>query len=136
LKSLKALSIKFVHLTLTNINFGATMSKLLDAMQKFSAAEEFFDFLGVDYVPQVVQVNRLHILKRFQQYIGRDPVPEGLPEASEFEAYKAKLQNAYQDFVESNSVAEKVFKVFQDKAGVQTVSVNKLKQTLVERGVA
>jgi hypothetical protein len=33
-------------------------------------------------------------------------------------------------------VAEKVFKVFQDKAGVQTVSVNKLKQTLLERGIA
>jgi nitrogenase-stabilizing/protective protein len=112
------------------------MSQLLDAMQKFSAAEEFFDFLGVEYLPQVVQVNRLHILKRFQQYIGRDPVPEGLAEAVEREAYKSKLQNAYQDFVESNSVAEKVFKVFQDKAGVQTVSVNKLKQTLVERGVA
>ena len=112
------------------------MSQLLDAMQKFSAAEEFFDFLGVDYVPQVVQVNRLHILKRFQQYIGRDPIPEGLSEAAEREAYQAKLQQAYQDFVESNSVAEKVFKVFQDKAGVQTVSVNKLKQTLVERGAA
>lgn len=112
------------------------MSQLLDAMQKFSAAEEFFDFLGVDYVPQVVHVNRLHILKRFQQYIGRDPVSEGLPEEAEREAYKDKLQNAYQDFVASNSVAEKVFKVFQDKAGVQTVSVNKLKQTLIERGAA
>lgn len=112
------------------------MSQLLDAMQKFSAAEEFFDFLGVDYAPQVVQVNRLHILKRFQQYMGRDPVPKGLSLEAEREAYKVKLQKSYQDFVESNSVAEKVFKVFQDKAGVQTVSVNKLKQTLVERGVA
>jgi nitrogenase-stabilizing/protective protein len=112
------------------------MSQLLDAMQKFSAAEEFFDFLGVDYDPQVVHVNRLHILKRFQQYIGRDPVLDGLSEAAERESYKEKLEKSYQDFVQSNSVAEKVFKVFQDKAGVQTVSVNKLKQTLVERGVA
>ena len=112
------------------------MSQLLDAMQKFSAAEEFFDFLGVDYDPQVVHVNRLHILKRFQQYIGRDPVLYGLSAAAERESYKEKLEKSYQDFVQSNSVAEKVFKVFQDKAGVQTVSVNKLKQTLVERGVA
>ena len=59
------------------------MSQLVDTMQKFSAAEEFFDFLGVDYDPQVVHGNRLHILKRFQQYIGRDPVQEGLPEAEE-----------------------------------------------------
>jgi len=109
------------------------MSTLFNTMQKFSAAEEFLDFLGVDYAPQVVQVNRLHILKRFQQYLGRDPVPEGLPEADERAAYKDRLQQAYQDFVQSNAVVEKVFKVFQDKAGVQTISVNKLKQSLSER---
>jgi hypothetical protein len=43
------------------------------------------------------------------------------------------LQQAYQDFVQSNAVVEKVFKVFQDKAGVQTISVNKVKQSLSER---
>jgi nitrogenase-stabilizing/protective protein len=109
------------------------MSNLLSTMHKFSAAEEFLDFLGVDYAPQVVHVNRLHIMKRFHQYIGRDPVAEGLPEAEERAAYKERLQHAYGDFVQSDAVTEKVFKVFQDKAGVQTVSVNKLKQTLSER---
>lgn len=29
------------------------MSNLLNAMKSFSAAEEFFDFLGVEYAPQV-----------------------------------------------------------------------------------
>lgn len=111
------------------------MSKFVDTMQKFSAAEEFFDFLGVDYVPQVVHVNRLHILKRFQQYLGRDPVPEGLPEAEERVAYKSRLELAYGDFVKSDAVTEKVFKVFQDKAGVQAVSVNKLRDSLHERHV-
>ena len=109
------------------------MSQLLDTMQKFSAAEEFFDFLGVEYVPQVVHVNRLHILKRFQQYLGRDPIPEGLPEAEARAAFKSRLQLAYADFVTSDAVTEKVFKVFQDKAGMQTVSVNKLKDSLHER---
>lgn len=109
------------------------MSQLLNSMQKFSSAEEFLDFLGVDYAPQVVHVNRLHILKRFQQYLGRDPVQEGLPEAEERAAYKDRLQHAYQDFVQSDSVTEKVFKVFQDKAGVQTVSVQKVKTSLEER---
>lgn len=112
------------------------MSKLLDTMHKFSAAEEFFEFLGVNYSPQVVQVNRLHILKRFQQYLNHEPVLEGLSETDERAAYRDKLQLAYQDFVKSSAVAEKVFKVFQDKAGVQTVSVNKLKQTLNARNAA
>ena len=109
------------------------MSSLLDTMQKFSSAEEFLNFLGVDYVPQVVHVNRLHILKRFQQYLGRDPVPEGLPEAEERAAYKKLLEMAYGDFVKSNAATEKVFKVFQDADGVQTVSVKKLKETLADR---
>ena len=109
------------------------MSQLVDTMQKFSAAEEFFNFLGVDYDPQVVHVNRLHILKRFQQYIGRDKVQEGLPAADELAAYKHRLELAYADFVKSDAVTEKVFKVFQDKAGMHTVSVSKLKETLDER---
>lgn len=109
------------------------MSNLLSTMEHFSAAEEFFEFLGVDYIPQVVHVNRLHILKRFHQYLGRDPVPDGLPEAEERSAYKLRLQQAYGDFLKSDAVTEKVFKVFQDKAGVQTVSVKKLKETLEER---
>jgi len=109
------------------------MSQLVDTMQKFSAAEEFFDFLSVDYDPQVVHVNRLHILKRFQQYLGRDKVADGLPEADELAAYKHRLELAYADFVKSDAVTEKVFKVFQDKAGMQTVSVKKLKETLDER---
>ncbi len=109
------------------------MSQLLDTMQKFSAAEEFFEFLGVNFVPHVVHVNRLHILKRFQQYLGRDPVPGDLPEAEERAAYKHRLEMAYGDFVKSDAVTEKVFKVFQDKAGMQTVSVKKLKETLDER---
>jgi nitrogenase-stabilizing/protective protein len=102
-------------------------------MERFSAAEEFLDFLGVDYVPQVVHVNRLHILKRFHQYLGRDPVPEGLAETEERAAYRERLEHAYQDFLQSNAATEKVFKVFQDADGVQTVSVKKLKQTLEER---
>jgi nitrogenase-stabilizing/protective protein len=111
------------------------MSNLLSTMEGFSAAEEFFDFLGVEYDPQVVHVNRLHILKRFQQYMGRDPLPEGLSEVDERAGYKKLLEMAYVDFVKSNASTEKVFKVFQDAEGVQTVSVKKLKATLDDRRV-
>lgn len=109
------------------------MSNLLNAMKSFSAAEEFFDFLGVEYAPQVVHVNRLHILKRFQQYLARDPIPENLSETAELSAYQQKLKMAYQDFVKSNASTEKVFKVFQDADGSQSFSVKKLKDSLIER---
>jgi nitrogenase-stabilizing/protective protein len=111
------------------------MSQLLSKMEGFSAAEEFFDYLGVTYVPQVVHVNRLHILKRFQQYIARDPIAADLSEADEKAAYAKHLETAYADFVKSNAPTEKVFKVFQDADGSQSVSVSKLKDSLNERRV-
>lgn len=106
------------------------MSALLSQMQSFSAAEEFFAFLGVSYDPQVVHVNRLHILKRFQQYLAREPVATGLPESEQRKAYGRLLQTAYEDFVRSNAATEKVFKVFQEADGSKTFNLNSLKQTL------
>lgn len=109
------------------------MNPLISSMQQLSAAEEFFEFFGVEYAPQVVRVNRLHILKRFQQYLAREPVADWLPESGQREAYRNLLQRAYLDFVASDAVSEKVFKVFQDAAGVRTVSVGKLKASLAGR---
>lgn len=106
------------------------MSTLLSRMQSFSAAEEFFEFLGVGYEPQVVHVNRLHILKRFQQYLAREPVADSLPESEQRRAYGSLLQHAYEDFVRSNAATEKVFKVFQEADGSKTFNVNSLRQTL------
>ena len=56
------------------------MSKLLDQLGKFSDAEEFLQFFEVPYEAGVVHVHRLHILKRFSQYLGRAKLA-GLEEA-------------------------------------------------------
>ncbi|BEV07504.1 nitrogenase-stabilizing/protective protein NifW [Methylophilus sp. DW102] len=106
------------------------MSALLSRMQTFSAAEEFFEFLGVAYDPQVVHVNRLHILKRFQQYLAREQVDSSQPESVQLAAYQRLLQTAYEDFVHSNAATEKVFKVFQEADGSKTFNLNSLRQTL------
>jgi nitrogenase-stabilizing/protective protein len=106
------------------------MDTVLERMNHFSAAEEFLDYLGVDYDRAVVNVNRLHILKRFQQYIGPLEPPSGLSEEGLRAYYRDLLGRAYEDFVHSNAAAEKVFKVFQDAAGVQHVSVESLRASL------
>jgi nitrogenase-stabilizing/protective protein len=106
------------------------MDTVLGKMTQFSAAEEFLDYLGVDYDRAVVNVNRLHILKRFQQYIGPLGAPSGLSEDGLRAYYRDLLVRAYEDFVHSNAAAEKVFKVFQDTAGVQHVSVERLRASL------
>lgn len=95
-----------------------------------SSAEDFLTFFAVPYEQPVVNVNRLHILKRFQQYLRRDASLAGLNEAEMFSRYRQWLVQAYQDFVVSNAAQEKVFKVFQDVDGKQHVSLDNLRATL------
>ena len=82
-----------------------------EALEDLSAAEEFLDYFGIAYEVRTVQVNRLHILQRFHNYIaqaGELPADE-VPRRA---VYARLLQQAYQDFVSSDALTEKVFKVF------------------------
>lgn len=82
-----------------------------EAMEELESAEDFLDYFAVPYEPATVHVNRLHILQRFHNYI----VEAGLlptDEASRHATYKHLLARAYQDFVVSDALTEKVFKVF------------------------
>ncbi|MGB0747280.1 MAG: nitrogenase-stabilizing/protective protein NifW [Magnetospiraceae bacterium] len=81
-------------------------------LEELSSAEDFLDYFGIIYDPAVVHVNRLHILQRFHDYLAEEEIPEN--ETFKREVYKEHLARAYQDFVESNALTEKVFKVFQD----------------------
>lgn len=85
-----------------------------DDLDDLSSAEDFLNFFGVEYDPAVVQVNRLHILQRFHDY--RSKATEVTPErgAAAFEAEKALLTRAYLDFVESDAISERVFKVLKE----------------------
>ncbi|RYU57171.1 nitrogen fixation protein NifW [Methylolobus aquaticus] len=108
------------------------MNPLLQRIQTFSAAEEFLDFFGVDYQPDVVHVNRLHILKRFNQYLNRSPIPDDMDEAAAREACKVLLTQAHDDFVSSTAAQEKVFKVFQEQDG-KSVSLDSMRVSLATR---
>jgi len=85
---------------------------LEDAMQELESAEDFLEFFAIDFVPSVVQVNRLHILQRFHNHIhaGKADLPEQ-PDAL-FNAYRQLLEQAYQSFINSSAQQEKVLKVF------------------------
>lgn len=81
-----------------------------DAMEEMSSAEDFLDYFGIVYDPTIVQVNRLHILQRFHNYLAKAGLPE--TETDRRRQYTSLLQQAYGDFVESDALTEKVFKVF------------------------
>lgn len=108
------------------------MSEIVLALGKLSSAEEFLNFLEVEYEQHVVNVHRLHILKRFNQYMARHKFAGATDEALRAE-YKALLQQAYGDFVKSDAATEKVFKVFQDATGVKSFSVDSLRASMPAR---
>ena len=113
------------------------METLMEELQKLASAEEFLDYFGLEYDPAVVSVSRLHILKRFNQYLAREGGPSSLSGLNAGLA-RAKCQEllarAYTDFVHSSGVEQKVFKVFQQ--GVQRVSVDSLRRSLGEASYA
>lgn len=80
-------------------------------LDELSSAEDFLEYFEIDFDPSVVHVNRLHILQRFHDYIdGVEAMPEDDEEKREL--YAGLLNSAYNDFVQSDALTEKVFKVF------------------------
>jgi nitrogenase-stabilizing/protective protein len=108
------------------------MNEIAQALSQLSSAEEFFNFLEVSYEQPVVNVNRLHILKRFNQYMARHTFT-GSDTAGLKAEYKALLEQAYGDFVRSDAATEKVFKVFQEAGGIKTFSLEKLRGSMSDR---
>jgi nitrogenase-stabilizing/protective protein len=86
---------------------------ILQQLQKTSSAEDFFQLLGVDYDPKIVNVARLHILRRMGEYLFKEDFG-----ASSDEEVKARckefLEKAYEDFVKSSPINERLFKVHKE----------------------
>lgn len=109
------------------------MNTLIERLAKLSAAEEFLEFFAIPFEQSVVHVNRLHILKRFHQYLRQEQGLGELDEAALYQRYRTLLGKAYEDFVKSTPAQEKVFKVFQDAEG-RHFSLDSLRQTLPSHG--
>lgn len=92
------------------------MTGTIEEFKKLVDAEEFFLFFGLPYDQKFVNVNRLHILKKFSQYISEiDDTSAGLSAEEKLHKYAEALQKAYEVFMESSPHEQKLFKVFNDK---------------------
>jgi nitrogenase-stabilizing/protective protein len=92
------------------------MSVLQDLGQ-LSSAEDFFNYLGLPFEPSVVHVSRLHILRRMGQYLKGSEIDgafEGLSEEQIKTLCREHLDQAYQDFVASTPIQERLFKVHKE----------------------
>lgn len=86
---------------------------LEEELETLESAEDFLEFFGLEYDPAVVHVNRLHILQRFHDYLSQGAAAMPEDEDAKRAVHKTLLARAYQDFVESDALSEKVFKVFR-----------------------
>ncbi len=102
-----------------------------DDLEELCSAEDFLNYFEVPYDESVVHVNRLHILQRFHDYL--DEIENNIPETviARRALYKALLEKAYQDFVNSDALTEKVFRVFHmHEAQEVKISLDSLRQQL------
>jgi nitrogenase-stabilizing/protective protein len=88
-----------------------TIDEFASDLEELHTAEDFLEYFRVPFEPRVVQVNRLHILQRFHDYLAQQGA---LPETAEarWALHADLLARAYQDFVDSDALTEKVFRVF------------------------
>ena len=105
------------------------MNTLVQRLTKLSSAEDFLEFFGLPYEEAVLNVSRLHILKRFFQYMGQEQVMDMTDETEMFRRMRKLLAKSYEDFVHSTPAKEKVFSVLQNADG-QRVSVSSLRESL------
>ena len=111
------------------------MENFLQQLKALSSAEDFLLYFGVPFEQGVVNVSRLHILKRFFQYLRQEKGIDQNDEVKMFTVYRSLLVKAYSDFVTSTPAQEKVFKVFQDTHGKQHVTLDSLKASLPQRAL-
>ncbi|HMQ12568.1 MAG TPA: nitrogenase-stabilizing/protective protein NifW [Candidatus Competibacter phosphatis] len=93
-----------------------TETTLQQDLAEMSSAEDFLLYFGIDFDPNVVEVSRLHILQRFHDYLQKG-------EARDRAGYTQCLQQAYQDFVDSDPLTEKVFQVFHRQAAARETRI-------------
>ncbi|MBD2313076.1 nitrogenase-stabilizing/protective protein NifW [Desertifilum sp. FACHB-1129] len=91
------------------------MSVTLAEFNQLTDAEQYFAFFDLPYDATIVNVNRLHILQKFSQLIQEIDIAE-LSETQILEQYRLAFQQAYSLFLTSNSLEQKLFKVFQKKS--------------------
>jgi nitrogenase-stabilizing/protective protein len=91
------------------------MTGTLAEFNQLTDAEQYLEFFELPYDPQTVNVNRLHILKKFSNAIKQVNTLPNLSDTERLAEYRAALIQAYDLFLTSTGVEQKLFKVFNEK---------------------
>ena len=92
------------------------MNSLPESARDLDTAEAFLDHFGIAYDESIVRRARLHILQRFHDYLATAEQPVANKPAGDGANGLVRdcLARAYEDFVRSDPLTERVFKVLQD----------------------
>jgi len=103
------------------------MSDVWDPFDKLINAEDYLDFFKISYDPQVVHVNRLHILKKFSLFKKEiDREDPGMASELRWMLYRDAMVKAYEIFLTSTAPEQRLFKVFQQPPpGLVTIGMPK-----------
>jgi nitrogenase-stabilizing/protective protein len=101
---------------------GCETDSFEDDLADLASAEEFLDYFDIPFDVRIVQVNRLHILQRYHDYLAKQEAGK----TPEYATWRAWLLRAYEDFVGSSAQQEKVFAVFRKADGSSFVPLSSL----------
>ncbi|MBI5406433.1 MAG: nitrogenase-stabilizing/protective protein NifW [Nitrospirae bacterium] len=103
------------------------MSDLWGRFDKLVNAEDFLDFFEIPYDSWVVDVNRLHVLKKFSLYKQEiDREDSGMTSEERFARYREAMRKAYETFLTSTAPEQRLFKVFQQTPlGLVTIGISR-----------
>ena len=93
------------------------MIQTLATFNTLSTAEEYLNFFNIPYDPEIVSVNRLHILQKFSEFVRAIDQDSSLNDTERLDQYRVALQSAYTLFLDSSPLEQKLFKVFKQKPG-------------------
>ncbi|SKA24720.1 nitrogenase stabilizing/protective protein NifW [Consotaella salsifontis] len=84
---------------------------VLREIKALSSAEDFFLYFLLPYDQHVINVARLHVMRRMGQYLAAADFA-GLSEDEIFLEGRRLLKRAYRDFIDSSPGEQRLFKVF------------------------
>lgn len=106
-----------------------TTFEINEDMQELSSAEDFLNYFDIEFEQSVVHINRLHIMQRYHDYLDKASASIETAEDEQGVAtiYKTLLEQAYQDFVNSDAQTEKALKIYKMQGPQSTfVSIDQL----------
>ncbi|NRP75511.1 Nitrogenase-stabilizing/protective protein NifW [Ensifer psoraleae] len=100
------------------------VTDILTRLKSLSAAEDFFETLGVSYEPKVLDISRLHIMKRMGQYLAEQGFSDLGAVAAVARAREA-LERAYADFATTSPLSHRIFRVLEERDPTKAAALSR-----------